>query len=203
MPGDNEDTDGIGRLGILASAISGCTLEVRPVASGEPAWTDGRTVYVDESHSKRGQLEALAVQASLLAQGSLTPDILRKLTRRPAAARRYLAVEGHRALVANEELLPPFTRSLIDRDIASRTDSSDASLALVLSREAVADPPDVFGAIRARKVLATMDRAAAFAAPGEHIPRRQRKQELEELDEDADQEADDFMDVFSSPVGGA
>lgn len=203
MPGDDEDTNGLGRLGILASAISGYTLEVRSVASGEPPWTDGRVVYVDDEQRKRHQLEALAVQASLLAQGSLAPDILRKLTRRPAAARRYLAVEGHRAMAAIEGLLPPFARSLIDCDVATRTDSPEASLALALSREPIPDPPGAFGAIRARNVLAARDRAAASAAPGEHIPRRQRNQELAELDEDDDQEADDVMDVFSSPVGGA
>ncbi|MGH3677743.1 MAG: nitric oxide reductase activation protein NorD [Mycobacterium sp.] len=203
VPGDNGETNGLGRLGLLASAISGYPLEVRPVASGEPAWTDGRVVYVEADVSRRHQLEALAVQASLVAQGSLAPDIIRKLTRRPAVARRYLAVEGHRALAANEDLLPPFARSLIDRNVATRTESPDASLALALSRGAAADPPEVFGAIRARNMLAAMDRAAASAAPGEHMPRRQRKQELAELDEDGDQEADDFMDVFSSPVGGA
>jgi nitric oxide reductase NorD protein len=203
VPEDNGKSNGLGRLGILASAISGYPLEVSAVAPGEPAWTDSRVVYVDDEQSKRHQLEALAVQASLLAQGSLAPEILRRLKRRSTATQRYLAVEAHRALAANEDLLPPFARSLIDRDVATRTDSPDASLALALSRESIAEPPGVFGTIRARNVLAAMDRAAASTAPGEHIPRRQRKQELEELDDDANQEADDIMDVFSSPVGGA
>ena len=41
------------------------------------------------------------MQASLIAAGSLDPDVVRPLVRHPRLARRYLAIEGHRALVAN------------------------------------------------------------------------------------------------------
>ena len=98
---------GLERLGLLASALSGCALEVGPVEPGQPAWTDGRTVFIDPAADARERLNALAVQSSLLAAGSLQPDVMRKLGRRPALAKRYLAVEGHRALAANEDLLPP------------------------------------------------------------------------------------------------
>ena len=43
-------------------------------------------------------------------------------------ARRYLAVEGHRALAANEDVLPPSVRRLVDRDRAPRVDTAEASL---------------------------------------------------------------------------
>ena len=102
---------------------SGRALEVAAGEPGEPAWTDGRVVFVDPVASARDQVETLAVQASLLAAGSLDPDVVRRLTRRPALARRYLAVEGHRALAANEALLPRPVRSLIDCAIAARGDS--------------------------------------------------------------------------------
>ena len=105
------------------------------------------------------------------------PDVVRRLTRRPALARRYLAVEGHRALAAIEDLLPPSLRSLIDFDVAARADSPAASLASALSREAIADPPECFGAIRARPLLASIQprrrlggdaraRSARAAQPG-------------------------------------
>src|SRR5262249_13418973 len=115
--------DSPGRLSLLASAISSRALEVASSAPGEPAWTDGRVVFVDASISGREQVEAVTVQASLLAAGSLDPDVVRRLTRRPALARRYLAVEGHRALAVIEDLLPPSVRSLIDSDVAARADS--------------------------------------------------------------------------------
>ena len=75
------------------------------------------------------------MQASLLAGGGLEPDVVRKLVRRPALAKRYLAVEGHRALAANEDLLPFPVRSLIDLDLATRADSPAASLTVAGSRQ--------------------------------------------------------------------
>ena len=86
----------------------------RPASPASRRGPTAATVFVDADTSTRDQLEALAVQASLLAAGSLEPDVVRRLTRRPALARRYLAVEGHRALAANEHLLPLRVRSLID-----------------------------------------------------------------------------------------
>jgi hypothetical protein len=151
-------------------------------------------VFVDAGASPREQLEALAVQASLLAAGSLDPGVVRRLARRSALARRYLAVEGHRALAEVGDLLPRRLRSLFDPDVAARVDSPAASLASALSREAIADPPGSFGAIRVRPLLATRDPAPARAQPE---PRRQALAELAD-----DEPDDDATDAFSSPVGG-
>src|SRR6185503_18338020 len=92
-------------------------------------------------------------------------------------------------------LLPPSVRSLIDTDIAARADSPAASLAAALSRNAIADPPDSFGTIRARRLLASISRADSAAATRQHGPREL----LAELAEDDDGTA---ADLFSSPVGG-
>jgi nitric oxide reductase NorD protein len=191
---DARSSDRPERLSMLASAISSRVLQVAPGEPGEPAWTDGRVVFVDAGISARDQVEAVAVQASLLAAGSLDPEVVRRLTRRPALARRYLAVEGHRALAAIEDLLPPPLRSLIDADVAARADSPTASLAAARSREAIADPPDSFGTIRARRLLASISRADGSATPTEHVPRERHNQLSAELAE---------ADLFSSPVGGA
>ena len=203
MASDQLTEDGVQRWDLLASALSGRTMRVAPVDPGEPAWTDGCTVFVDPQTAAPDQLKALAVQASLLAAGSLEPEILRKLKRRPGLARRYLAVEGHRALAANDELLPPLVRSLIDCDVASRTDAPAASLAAAASRGSIADPPDTFGAIHARNMLASKDRVDMSTANGEHVPRHRTDKLLSELDEDEDpSEPEDGIDIFSSPVGG-
>jgi hypothetical protein len=185
-----DEVDRLGRLRLLASALSGRAVQVAPAASGEPAWTDGETIYVDADSGAREQREALAVQASLLAAGSLEPDVVRRLRRRRTSARRYLAVEGHRALAANEPWLPPPLRSLIDRGVAVRGDSPAASLAAALGREAIADPPHSFGAIRARRLLETNGRAS----------REQRDRVLIELEED-ENDAGSVADHFSSPAG--
>jgi nitric oxide reductase NorD protein len=191
--------DGLGRLSLLASAISHRDLRVAPGGPGEPAWTDGRVVFVDAGIGTRGQVEAIAVQASLLAAGSLDAQVVRRLTRRPALARRYLTVEGHRALAAIEDLLPPLVRPLIDPSVAAGVDSPAASLAAALSREAIADPPESFGVIRARDLLKSMNRADSATAR-QHVSREDRSQVLAELAGDEDD--DTAVDLFSSPVGG-
>lgn len=187
---------------MLASALSGRTLEVAAVAAGEPAWTDGNTVFVEDDADLRRTLEAVAVQASLLAAGSLHPDVVRRLSRRPALARRYLAVEGHRALAAIEELLPRSVRSLIDTDVASRTDSPAASLASAQSRKAIPDPPDSFGVIRTRQLLASLERTEFSSTTREPGARAQRDPTLAELESDAREDDARATDLFSSPVGG-
>ena len=47
------NSPGVGRLGLLASAISRRPLQVEPAEAGEPTWTDGRVVYVDVRASAR------------------------------------------------------------------------------------------------------------------------------------------------------
>jgi nitric oxide reductase NorD protein len=196
------EVDDLERLGLLASALSGSPLQVASLESGEPAWTDGKTVFIDPATDVRGRLQALTVQASLLAAGSLAPEVIGKLARRPALARRYLAVEGHRALVANDQLLPPVVRSLIDCDIAARSDSPAASLAAAQSEQEIADPPAIFGAIRTRNLLAAKSRADPSKPTGEHITGRQSDKKLAELHEDENGDGGDVVDIFSSPVGG-
>ncbi|WP_235848204.1 nitric oxide reductase activation protein NorD [Mycolicibacterium holsaticum] len=191
------------RLALLASALAGRTVAVAPTAPGEPAWTDGITVYIDPAANARSQLESVTVQASLLASGGLTPEVVRRLVRRPALARRYLAVEGQRALSANEALLPCGIRTLLDPDMAALADSAPTSLKVAGTRRGIADPPSGFGVIRAQKLLSTRAVAALAESGDAHAPRREPNKALADLD-DADDGADgdDVIDPFSSPVGG-
>lgn len=192
-----------GRLGLLASAICGRALAVAPgERGGEPTWTNGSVVFVDAGLSRRDQVDAIAVQAALLAAGSLDPVVVRRLTRRPARARRYLAVEGNRALAAVEDVLPPSVRLLIDHHVAARADSPAASLAAALGQEAIADPPHSFGAIRARALLQTIDSASRALTTREHAPRAHPDGLLAEIADDADDDGAP-ADPFSSPVGGS
>jgi nitric oxide reductase NorD protein len=190
-------------LGLLASALAGRPVAVAEQQPGEPSWTDGQTVYVDGAASSRAKLDAVAVQASMIAAGSFDPDVIRPLVRHPRLARRYLAIEAHRALVCNADLLPRVLVSLGDRDIAGRSDSPATSLSIAGGREAVEGPPPGFGVIRAAKVIA----AAAEAAKQQdqespqHVPRNRDAHELEELDDGETDDSDD-PDLFTSPVGG-
>jgi nitric oxide reductase NorD protein len=202
LSANDDDAPGTERLGMLASAISGSTLEVAAVSPGEPAWTDGGTVFVSTGLRRHDRLQALAVQASLLAAGSLAPEVMRKLARRPKLARRYLAIEGHRALAANEDLLPRHLRRLIDYGVATQVDSPAASLAAARSGGAAADPPPNFGTIHPRKLKAGRSYGDNEGTAGVHHPRRQRNQQLAEIDDDETDDGDNIDDIFSSPVGG-
>jgi hypothetical protein len=129
------------------------------------------------------------------------------LVRHPRLARRYLAVEGHRALVSNAGLLPGILASVGDPGIASRSDSPAASLRIASGRAAIDDPAPEFGVIRAAKVVAAATRAAKQQdqAESQHVPRNLDNQkparELEELDDSEVDDSDD-PDLFTSPVGG-
>jgi nitric oxide reductase NorD protein len=188
-------------LGMLASAFAGRPMAVAAQQPGAPAYTDGHTVFVDTCAATC--LKTIAVQASMLAAGSLDSEIVRRLTRHPRLARRYLAVEAHRALVSNADVLPRMLAAVADRDIASRSDSPAASLNIASGKSAIQDPPPEFGIIRATKILAACAQAAPQADPDKpgHIPRSQRARELEELDDGEVDDTDD-PDLFSSPVGG-
>ncbi|WP_082949578.1 VWA domain-containing protein [Mycobacterium sp. ACS4331] len=186
---------------MLASALAGRTVSVAAAEPGEPAWTDGTVVYVGAADSPGDQLTSVAVQASLLAAGSLTSSVVRRLRRRGELAARYLAVEGNRALATNEDLLPYAVRSLIDIDLARQTTSPAESLQ-VAKRTTVAAPP-LFGTIRPRRLVAVDAAAGSSVEPAGHAPRKQASRELAGLDDaDDDSADDDMMDPFSSPVGG-
>jgi nitric oxide reductase NorD protein len=183
---------------LLASAIAGRTLEVGDAGTGERAWTDGETVFVDAHADAADLVRMVAVQASLLAAGSLRPGVARQLARRPALARRYLAVEGHRALVANEQVLPPGVRTLIDRRMGTSVDGPDAALALARGQRPIDDPPHAFGVIEPRRLLRPSGVApeVGVRAPtsGARI--------VDDEPEDDDGDDSHVGEVLSSPVGG-
>jgi hypothetical protein len=190
-------------FGMLASALAGRIVAVAELQPGASSWTDGQTIYIDAGARTRAKLEAIAVHASMLAAGSLEPDLVTQLVRHPRLARRYLAVEGHRALVANRELLPVILASLGNPDIARRSESPSASLQIARDRTAIRDPAPEFGVIRAAKLLAASSRAVKQEdqASPQHAARGHGATDLEQLD---DGEIDDSNDpeMFTSPVGG-
>ncbi len=201
--GDDAQAERLQALGMLASALAGRAVAVAEVPPGEVAWTDGQTIYVDAAAGARARLEAVAVHASMIAAGSLDPDVVGSLVRHPRLARRYLAIEGHRALVANAHLLPTVLVSLGNTDIASRSDSPAASLDIATGRCAIGDPAPEFGAIRAAKVMAACARVVKQdeEALAKHVPRGRGAQEPDELDDGEVDDSDD-PDLFTSPVGG-
>lgn len=202
MPACADDEWAI-RLVVIASALAGRAVGVLPTESGEPAWSDGQTINLDATADARTTLAALAVQASLIAAGSLEPDVVRPLARKSRAARRYLTLEGHRALAVNADLLPNALVTLMDSRIAGLTESAAHSAAIAVSKLEIGYPPEFFGTLRVKRVLASQRGAAATRDTVGHIPRRDARRDLEELDDGESTGADDGPDLLSSPVGGA
>lgn len=194
------DAGGLEHLNLLASAIAGHPVEVAPVDAGQPSWTDGATVFVETMGSPTRQLACVAVQSSLLGAGSLATEILGALIRRPVLTRRYLAIEGHRALSVQERLLPRPVRGILDPTVASRAQSATESLAIAQSRQAIDDPLEVFGTIRPRQVRAHAERRGDRDALDQKLSRLSEERRLAELE--SDEEDDGITDPFSSPVGG-
>jgi nitric oxide reductase NorD protein len=204
VPNDADEA-GLQDLCMLASAVAGRTVAVAAAEAGEPPWTNGHTIFVDPAGLGCTLTEAIVVQACLISAGSLRPDIVRAMIRRPELARRYLGIEGHRALSANADLLPGALRSLVDAGVAARAASPEEALAAASGKAAIDDPAIAFGTIHAKSVLAAAARTEAKQADhgaSEHVPRRTRQQELDELDDGHDEEGADHPDLFSSPVGG-
>lgn len=152
---DEVKIESVRRLALLASAIACRPLEVEPASAGEPTWTDSRVVYVDVHQDASDQVKSLAVQASLLAAGSLDREIVQRLARRPHISSRYLAVEGHRALAMVRHLLPQSVSSLIRSEIAAMSTSPATSLSLALARGTHIELPEHFGAIVPKPLLAS------------------------------------------------
>ena len=201
LPADEAD-GGLTTLQLVASAIAGRTMEVAAARAGERSWCDGATVFLELDATPALQIQMLAVQASLVACGSLDPSLLVQLVRRPSLTRRYLAVEGHRALLENEGVLPPLVRSLIDRPLASAFPTPQATLEWAGGRATVPEPPRSFGSIEARRALRSIQRAAGEPlGRGTGVAPQTTGGSLAELDGAGDDEGY-VGDLLSSPVGG-
>ena len=179
---EGADADRLHDLGMFATAFAGRPVAVDEQLPGDPPWTDGQTVFIDPSAPFRTNLEAVAVQASMIAAGSLDPDVVRPLARHSRLAKTLFGDRGssctgrQRRRVAARVGLAWRTA-----DIAARSDSPAESLSLASGKEQIDDPPPEFGVIRATKVLAVAARAAKQAeqeTPA-HVPRREQRQQLD------------------------
>lgn len=182
-----------GRLRLLATFVAGVSLDVAEAPGGQPAHTDGQTVFVTAGGSPDRHRREMLVQSALLGAGSLAPGYTRTLRARPSTARRYLALEGRRALTDLAERLPLAASLVLDGGPC--TAGAAESLALARSRKPVDDPPDWFGVIRPRAVVST---AIGLGAPstGDEEP----TDEEETGDEDEPGGKSTILRLFEAPV---
>jgi nitric oxide reductase NorD protein len=191
----------VSRFELLASAIAGSSVTIERTDLKGGGWTDGATIFVNPDAPETMPLQYVAVQAALLGAGSLEGEILDRLVRSTRLCRRYLSVEGHRALSALEPMLPPSARRLRDEEIASLSTSPSHSLAIASGPQTLVDPPQAFGVIRPRHVRRQIEALRSDPAVAPYQPRSPGRELLRDLDDEVEDpfEGPDFL---SSPIGG-
>jgi nitric oxide reductase NorD protein len=189
-------------LRVIASAMAGRAVEVAPAERGSRTWTDGRTIFLESDVDALDRLRLLGVQASLLAAGSFRPDLVRRLRRHRPLATRYLAVEGHRAVVANEANLPIWLPALIERGLAGAVASADESLDFARRTRGLV-PAWELGTIDLQGLAADPDDEDRALSPTARArPAQVDPETLDVLDQEDGVDGVDLGDLLSSPVGG-
>lgn len=143
------------------------------------------------------QRREMLIQSALLGAGSLEPSLVRALRARPFVARRYLALEGHRALNVFTDQVPLAAALGAGRDPV--TVSAEESLQLARGRTRVTDPPEWFGVIRPSRLLAPPVESRA----GEQQLRLDTnlvEAADDENDEDGSAEESKILKLFDNPL---
>ena len=178
------------RLRLLASSVAGRAVEVAAAPAGRPAHTDGHTIFVSAAGSADAQRREMLLQSALLAAGSLDRRHLSALRGRPAAMRRYLALEGHRVLAEVSAQLPLAAALCPDGRPPTRTIAQ--SLDMARGRQPVPEPPDWFGVI--------------VAATRQGVPLDVDTTEDDASDDDSDDDDDEhgrqstILKLFAAPI---
>lgn len=190
---------------MLASAIASRRMTVAPLDNG-PAYTDGQTIFVDRHATTDDVRDAVAVQAALIAAGSMRRNSLLRLTQhRRIVAERYMLLEAARLAGEVDTALPPRTVRRVRRAYPGRAcDSSAGSLKRAVSGAAIPAVPPWMGTLKVVRLL----RAGADLGgkPGHNDPAEGDGDEAEELepelneDEEADAERSRILELLSSPL---
>ncbi|MGH2726074.1 MAG: nitric oxide reductase activation protein, partial [Actinomycetota bacterium] len=169
-------SDDLTRYQLLASAAAERPVRVATVAEGEEPYTDGETIFLGSHADHDLHLAEVAVQASLIAGGSLERDLMRRLVARIGPCRRYLSLEGRRGLDQLAERMPGLAaRTTTLRTGRRETSTAEESLRRALGRDPVGEPPSAFGSLRPHRILTALARAEErVAAADTPAPRTAR-----------------------------
>lgn len=199
------DPPGPERFRLLAGHLAGRAVDVAVAPRGHAAHTDGRCVFVSAGGSADEQRREVVIQSALLGAGSLDVRVVKRLRARPATARRYLSIEGHRVLVELGRRSPLAAALYPHR--ASRSGSAEESLQIATSTAPVDDPPEWFGVL-SPAVLTRSPAATSTRATDEDL-RRAAADELEYAHDDKDDEVDEpaeksrILELFEFPAGAS
>lgn len=182
-----DDPNGPERFRLLATYIAGRSVGIAELPAGGAPYTNGQIVFISGGGTDTEQRREVLVQSALLGAGSLDPALMRSLRGRPSAARRYLALEGHRVLTELAERLP--LAAGLGFDGEPRTATAADSLAAAKGKMKVAEPPEWFGTIKPSQLVASDPRPGGRATDRElHL-----EFDLSEIPE-ADEELEDSVE---------
>lgn len=186
----------------LAGFLAGRPIEVAVGHTDEPAYTDGRVVFVSANADRDRQRREVLVQSALLGAGSLDGQYVRRLRARPSVARRYLGLEGYRVLA---ELGPRIALAAsVAPASAAQSASCEESLQIALGRTELDAPPNWFGAIKPSKLIRTRGVAGSPATDAD-VRTFAEHPDASEMDEDDDDdgpaEKSRILKLFEAPLG--
>lgn len=197
------DPQGPERFRLLASFVTGRSVDIAEAPAGH-AHTNGQIIFASAGSSTEQQRREVLLQSALLGAGSLDPALVKGLRARPGVARRYLALEGRRALADLARRLP--LAATLSTAGAPSTASAAESLELARGRGEVADPPDWFGVIKPTRLLSTS------AGPGDRatdkdlrlqfstVDAAEADDEQDEKDDDGPAEESKILKLFDNPL---
>lgn len=185
------------RLLYLATFIAKAPIAVSFAAARDPAHTDGHNILVSAHAKSDQQRRETVVQAALLGAGSLDRQLVKRLRARPAVARRYLALEGHRVLAELARQLPLAAKVAPPGEPCTTT--ATQSLDVARSRARIADPPHWFGAIKPSRLL-TAHGKTVMRAHDEDLRLEPGGRADDESEEDETSRESRILKLFQTPV---
>lgn len=188
------------RFRLLACFVAGRSVDVAEASAGR-AHTNGQVIFTSAGASIEEQRREVLLQSALLGAGSLDPALVKGLRARPGLARRYLALEGRRALAELACRLP--LAATLCAGEAPTTTSAAESLETARGRGKVADPPDWFGVIKPAGLLGS-NAVTGSRATDDDV--RLQFDVVEAAEDDADEDDDGpaeeskILKLFDNPL---
>jgi hypothetical protein len=159
-------------------------------------------VFVSADGRPDAQRREVLCQAALLGAGSLDPGVVKALRGRPKVARRYLALEGRRALADLARWIPAVAALSPFGDPATATAAE--SLAVASGRRAVVEPPEWFGVIRPSRLLGATDGGPGTSPTDKDLRLEFKVSEVPEADDDEEQgEESKILKLFQNPLANS
>ncbi|MGV0607070.1 VWA domain-containing protein [Mycolicibacterium sp. XJ1904] len=189
------------RFRFLAAFAAGRPVDVAEAGPAEVAYTNGDVVFVSPGRSVAEQRREVLVQSALLGAGSLDRHLVKALRARPSTARRYLSLEGRRALAELAARLP--AAAALPLDGGPITTTAEESLETARGRNRVADTPEWFGTIRPSR-LAPVRRGPAGKPTAQDL---QLQVDPADVSDEAEDDEDDgqpdesrILKLFEAPI---